>query len=94
MSADSPHAPETTREFVALWNDAVEDHLVRQLAQSLPALARDIALDDAAHAAALARPLVRALRLSALSGDAAAAVRYLADAARTREAPPATEPLP
>ena len=84
MSADSPHAPETTREFVALWNDAVEDHLVRQLAQSLPALARDITLADTAHAAALARPLVRALRLSALSGDAAAAVRYLAEAARTQ----------
>jgi hypothetical protein len=51
-------------------------------------------LDDAAHAAALARPLVRALRLSALSGDAAAAVRYLADLARTREETPTTEPPP
>ncbi|HEY7612533.1 MAG TPA: hypothetical protein VH764_06050 [Gemmatimonadales bacterium] len=85
MSADSPHAPETTREFVALWNDAVEDHLVRQLAQSLSALARDVSLDDAAHAAAVARPLVRALRLSAMSGDAAAAVRYLAEAAQVQE---------
>jgi hypothetical protein len=94
MSADSPHAPETTREFVALWNDAVEDHLVRQLAQSLPALARDLVLEDAAHAAALALPLVRALRLSALSGDAAAAVRYLAEAARTRVDTPPTEPRP
>jgi hypothetical protein len=92
MSADSPQAPENTREFVALWNDAVEDHLVRQLAQSLPALARDVSLGDAAHAAALARPLVRALRLSALSGDAAAAVRYLAEAARPREDTP--EPRP
>ena len=81
MSADSRHTPENTREFVALWNDTVEDHLVRQLAQSLPALARDLSLDDAAHAAAMARPLVRALRLSAVSGDPAAAVRYLADAA-------------
>jgi hypothetical protein len=81
MSADSGHMPENTREFVALWNDTVEDHLVRQLAQSLPALARDLSLDDAAHAAAMARPLVRALRLSAVSGDPAAAVRYLADAA-------------
>ena len=84
MSADSPQAPQTTREFVALWNDTVEDHLVHQLAQSLPALARDVALDDAAHATAMARPLVRALRLSAVSGDVAAAVRYLADAARTQ----------
>lgn len=83
MSADSRHTPENTREFVALWNDTVEDHLVRQLAQSLPALARDLSLDDAAHAAAMARPLVRALRLSAVSGDPAAAVRYLADAAET-----------
>ena len=94
MSADPPRAPETTREFVALWNDAVEDHLVRQLSQSLPGLARDISLEDAAHAAALALPLVRALRLSALSGDAAAAVRYLADAAGTRVDPPPPEPRP
>ena len=88
MSADSPQAPQTTREFVALWNDTVEDHLVRQLAQSLPALARDVALDDAAHATAMARPLVRALRLSAVSGDVAAAVRYLADAARAQGVAP------
>ena len=81
MSADPRRTPEDTREFVALWSDTVEDHLVRQLAQSLPALARDLSLDDAAHAAAMARPLVRALRLSAVSGDPAAAVRYLAEAA-------------
>ena len=69
-----------TREFVALWNDTVEDHLVRQLAEHLPALARDLSLDDSAHATAMAKPLVRALRLSAMSGDVAAAVRYLGDA--------------
>jgi hypothetical protein len=91
MSADSPHSPETTREFVALWNDAVEEHLVRQLAQALPALARDLSLDDSAHAMALARPLVRALRLSAVSGDAGAAVRSLADAAGA-EGKPTAEP--
>jgi hypothetical protein len=88
MSADSPQAPQTTREFVALWNDTVEDHLIRQLAESLPALARDVALDDAAHATAMARPLVRALRLSAVSGDVAAAVRYLAEAAGAQGASP------
>jgi hypothetical protein len=88
MSADSPRAPQTTREFVALWNDTVEEHLVRQLAEFLPVLARDVAPDDAAHAAAMARSLVRALRLSAVSGDAAAAVRYLADAARAQGAGP------
>jgi hypothetical protein len=82
MSADSHRTPENTREFVALWNDTVEDHLVKQLALSLPALVRDLSLDDAAHAAAMARPLVRALRLAAVSGDPAAAVRYLADAAQ------------
>jgi hypothetical protein len=81
MSTDSHHPPRDTREFVAVWNEAVEEHLVRQLAQALPDLARDISLADSAHAAAMARPLVRALRLSALSGDAAAAVRYLADTA-------------
>jgi len=88
MSSDSHQAPESTREFVALWNDAVEEHLVRQLAQSLPELARDLSLHDMAHATALARPLVHALRLSAVSGDAGAAVRYLAEAARA----PAIEP--
>ena len=84
MSAD-PRPPENTREFVALWNDTVEDHLVRQLAECLPALARDLSLDDAAHATAMALPLVRALRLSAMSGDPAAAVRYLADAAQAAD---------
>lgn len=82
MSPDSHQAPENTREFLALWNDAVEEHLVRQLAQSLPTLAHDMSLDDPAHAAAFARPLVRALRLSAMSGDATIAVRYLSDTAR------------
>ncbi|HEY9506299.1 MAG TPA: hypothetical protein VIQ27_10030 [Gemmatimonadales bacterium] len=82
MSADSSSTPENTREFVALWNDTVEEHLVRQVAQSLPALARDLSLDDAAHATVLARPFVRALKLSALSGDPAAGVRYLTDAAQ------------
>lgn len=92
MSADSQHAPQTTREFLAVWNDAVEDHLVRQLAQCLPDLARDVSLEDSAHAAGLARPLVRALRLSAVSGDAAAAVRYLTDVARPGDAEPGVEP--
>jgi hypothetical protein len=82
MSADPHQSPRDTREFMALWNDTVEDHLVQQLAQSLPALARDLSLDDSAHAVAMARPLVRALRLSAVSGDAAAAVRFLAEAAQ------------
>ena len=84
----SDDALRNTREFVALWNDTVEDHLVAQLAESLPALARGLSLDDAAHATALARPLIRALRLSAVSGDAAAAVRYLADASRDGAGPP------
>jgi hypothetical protein len=84
MSADSRN----TREFVAIWNETVEDHLVSQLAQSLPALARELSLGDSAHAMAMARPLVRALRLSAVSGDAAAAVRYLAEAARAGGATP------
>jgi hypothetical protein len=85
MAADADHTPASTREFVALWNDTVEEHLVRQLAQVLPTLARGVSLDEAAHAAAMARPLVQALRLSAVSGDVAAAVRYLADAARNSD---------
>jgi hypothetical protein len=81
MSGEPRREPENTREFVALWNDAVEEHLVRHLAQSLPALARDLSLSDPTHAAVMARPLVRALRLSAMTGDPSAALRYLADAA-------------
>ena len=84
MSADPHHPPRDTREFVALWNDTVEDHLVHQLAQTLPALARNLSLHDSAHAMVMARPLVRALRLSAVSGDTAAAVRFLAEAAEAR----------
>lgn len=91
MSADSPQVPASTREFVALWNDTVEEHLVRQLAQAVPGLVRDLPLHDPAHAAALAVPLVRALRLSAVSGDPAAAVRYLADAARGEGGSPARD---
>jgi hypothetical protein len=91
MSSDAHLPPQNTREFVALWNDTVEDHLVGQLAQSLPDLVRDLSLDDPAGASALARPLVRALRLSAASGDPAEAVRYLAEAARAGGAAPATE---
>jgi hypothetical protein len=92
MSADPDRIPDNTREFVALWNDTVEDHLVRQLAEFLPTLAGNVSPDDAAHATAMARPLVRALRLSAVSGDVAAAVRYLADAARSGESRHTAEP--
>ena len=88
MAADQRN----TREYVALWNDTVEDHLVRQLAEHIPALARDLTLDDAAHAAAMARPLVRALRLSAMSGDVAAAVRYLAETAQSKESDDSSRP--
>lgn len=94
MSGEPRREPETTREFVALWNDAVEEHLVRQLVQSLPALARDLTLSDPAHAAVLARPLVRALRLSAMTGDASAALRYLADAAGTARGGPESGSAP
>jgi hypothetical protein len=97
MPADPHDPPGSTREFLALWNGAVEDHLVRQLAESLPTLARRTTgesshdLEDSAPAAALARHLVRALRLSAMSGDTAAAVRYLSDAARAGDGEPAAD---
>jgi hypothetical protein len=97
MPAD-PHDPlESTRELLALWNGTVEEHLVRQLAESLPGLARDGAAEssmdfqDSTRVAALARHLVRALRLSALSGDTAAGVRYLADACQAGGGQPVTE---
>ena len=88
MSTDPRQVPDTTREFLALWNDAVEEHLVRQLTQTLPALAREPGLEDSAQVTGLARHLVRALRLAALSGDTAAAVRHLADAVEVGEPEP------
>jgi hypothetical protein len=85
MSGEEHRAPENTREFLALWNDAVEEHLVSELALSLPGLVPDERPVDAARAAGLARHVVRALRLAALSGDAAAGVRHLADAGGLRD---------
>jgi hypothetical protein len=79
--AGDEHHPRSTLEVVALWNDAVEEHLTRQLAQSLPGLVGGEQPMDSARAAVLARHLIHALRLTAQSGDAAVAVRYLADAA-------------
>ena len=85
MAGDQDQTPRNTREFVALWDDAVEAHLVHQLAEALPGLVRESGPGDSVPAAALARHLVRALRLTAVSGDAAAAVRYLSDAARASD---------
>lgn len=80
--AGEPNDPRNTREFVVLWNDTVEEHLTGQLTQLLPGLRGDVRATDSARDAAVARHLVHALRLAALSGDAAAALRYLSDAAR------------
>lgn len=85
MSTEPRQVPESTREFLALWNDAVEEHLVSELALSLPGLVPDERPVDAARAAGLARHVVRALRLAALSGDAAAGVRHLAAAGGPRD---------
>jgi hypothetical protein len=88
MSSDPHPVPGTTREFLAVWNDTVEEHLTSQLAQVLPSLAGEPGLRDSAQVATLARQLVRALRLSASSGDAAVAIRYLADLAQAGEVEP------
>lgn len=88
MSTEPRQVPESTREFLAQWNDAVEEHLVRQLTRTLPALTRESGLQDSAEAVPLARHVVRALRLAAVSGDTAAAVRHLADAAGVAESEP------
>lgn len=82
MASDPRQVPGTTREFLAVWNDTVEEHLVSQLLPVLPALAREPGLRDSAHAIELARHLVRALRLSASSGDAGVAMRYLTEVAQ------------
>ena len=89
MSSDPRQVPGTTREFLAVWNDTVEEHLVSQLVHLLPALAREPALRDSAHAVELARHIVRALRLSASSGDAGVAMRHLADVVQAGDGEPA-----
>jgi hypothetical protein len=80
--AGEPNDPRNTREFVVLWNETVEEHLTRQLTQLLPGLLGDDRPTDSARDAAVARHLVHALRLAALSGDAAAGLRYLSGTAR------------
>lgn len=87
MAGDEHHVPRNTREFLALWNDAVEEHLVHQLAQSVPGLVRGRPMDPAS-AEVLARHLVRALRVTSMTGDPAAAVRHLEEAARAGDQAP------
>ena len=80
--AGEPNGPRNTREFAVLWNETVEEHLAHQLTQVLPGLVGDVRPMDSGRAAAVARHLVHALRLAALSGDTAQAVHYLEETAR------------
>ena len=83
--AGEPLESRDTREFAALWSETVERHLTDQLTQLLPGLVGDVRLMDSARTATVARHLVHALRLTALSGDAVAGVNYLADSARAAD---------
>jgi hypothetical protein len=83
--AGESNDPRNTREFVVLWNETVEAHLTSQLTQLLPGILGDVRPMDSTRDAAVARHLVHALRLAALSGDAAAGLRYLSDAAQVDE---------
>lgn len=83
--AGEPLESRDTREFAALWSETVEGHLTHQLTQILPGLVGEAGPMDPARTATVARHLVHALRLTALSGDAVAGVNYLAGSARAAD---------
>jgi hypothetical protein len=77
MESSHQRHPANTQEFMALWNTAREEHLIKELVPLLPLLGQT--------AEAAARHLVRALHLaSTAEGGVAAAMDYLAKVAEDR----------
>jgi hypothetical protein len=68
-----------TKEFLALWNAAKEDHFVQELVPLLPRLLGSPGKLDPGYTADAARHIVRALHLASTEGGGVAAgVDYLA----------------
>jgi hypothetical protein len=85
--ADDPVPPLDTREFVARWSSAVEEHLETELADILHQLAAAGPDQDLRpeQCATLARYLAHALReAGSPDGGIQAAMHYLHDAAVAR----------
>lgn len=83
MAADSAR-PRDTREFIAAWNAATEQHLVQKVADALTRLGSDgsVAGLTAAQAKALAPLVVHAFQVAASAdGGPHLAAQYLAELA-------------
>jgi hypothetical protein len=81
-----------TREFVAKWQSVVEEHIVAELADLLPALAVQSSGNTLGpeQRVALSRHLAYALQVAGSdSGGLQAAVEYLRQAATTADEGPA-----
>lgn len=79
-----PRPPRDTKEFVAGWQNIVEEHLVSDLAGAL----HKLAASEAGGTAALARHLTHALQMAASpAGGVQAAVHYLCQLATRAEEP-------
>jgi hypothetical protein len=80
-----------TREFVAKWHSVVEEHLVAELADLLPALTAEAGGDSIGReqCALLSRHFAYALQVAGSdSGGLQAAVEYLRQAASTEHEGP------
>ena len=79
-----PRPPRDTKEFVAGWQNIVEEHVVSDLAGAL----RKLAVSEPGGTAALARHVAHALQVAASpAGSMQAAVHYLCEAAAQVEEP-------
>jgi hypothetical protein len=80
-----PHPPRDTKEFVAGWQNIVEEHLMRDLAGAL----HKLAASESDGTAELARHVAHALQMAASSaGGVQAAVHYLCEVADRAEPGP------
>lgn len=81
------YPPLNTREFIARWHSAVQEHLVAELADLLRPLAGGKNLENE-QCAALARHLAYALQVAGSpEGGVRAALEYLREAAVSESVP-------
>ncbi len=79
-----PRPPISTKEFVAGWQNIVEEHVAGDLAGAL----RKLAAGDPGGSEALARHVTHALQVAASpAGSVQAAVHYLCEVADRAEEP-------
>lgn len=84
--------PADTREFIALWNTAKEEHFVAQLVPLLPRLFNGSGELNAEQAEPTARHLVRAMHLAETpEAGVQAAITYLAEVVGDRAKTNATD---